>query len=69
MNIEANTKTTTKYIVYWEGDSLEPDFGVYYTLATARTKASELASNHPGKEFHIAAHMATFRAETVVKEV
>lgn len=62
-------KTTTKYLVYWESDSLEPDFGVYYTLEAARKKASELASNHPGKEYHIAAHMTTFRAETVVKEV
>ena len=69
MNIEANTKTTTKYLVYWEDDSLEPDFGVYDDLATARAAASELAKRYPGKEYHVAAHMATFRAETVVKEV
>ena len=62
-------KTTTTYLVYWEDDSLEPDFGVYDELATARTRASELAKKHPGKEFHIAAHVTTFRADTVVKEV
>lgn len=66
---DCNTKTTTKYLVYWENNSLEPDFGVYGDLATARAAASDLAERHPGQEFHVAAHMATFRAETVVKEV
>jgi len=60
-------KTTTKYLVYYE-DDLHDHFEVYDDLPTARTAASSLANKTSGKEFHVAAHLTTFRAETVVKE-
>lgn len=67
MNIEANTKTATKYLVYTcdEGVTIE----TYDDLASARGAAFRYALDNPGSEFHVAAHMTTFRAETVVKEV
>lgn len=69
MNIEVNNKTATKYIVYW--DDMDGAFSgsLFDDLAIARAAASRYALNNPGQEFHVAAHMVTFRAETVVKEV
>lgn len=62
-----NIGTNTKYLVYtnaydWQIES-------YDDLASARAAASKYAMDRPGEEFHVAAHMVTFRAETVVKEV
>lgn len=62
-------KTPTKYLVYWDDEDGVGHFDAHPDLATARTAASDFAKIYPGTEFHIAAHMATFRAETVVKEV
>lgn len=64
---DCNTKTTTKYLVYTDDEEFHVE--AYDDLASARAAASRYAMDHPGDEFHVAAHMATFRAETVVKEV
>jgi hypothetical protein len=64
----ADCKTTTKYLVYWEADDCAENFEVYPDLATARATAGQYAQGAPGMSFHIAAHVTTFRAETVVKE-
>ena len=69
MNIEANTKTTTTYLVIQYGDRDDHTIETYSDLASARAVASQAAMNHPGEEFHVAAHMTTFRAEITVKEV
>lgn len=61
-------KTTTKYLVYWEDVDCEEHFEVFADLPTARAAASGAAARTLGREFHIAAHVTTFRAETVVKE-
>ena len=63
MNIGANTK----YLVYTNDDGVTIE--TYDDLAIARAAASRYAMDNPGQEFHVAAHMVTFRAETVVKEV
>ena len=62
-------KTTTKYLVYWDDEGGVGRFDVHPDLAAARTAASDFAKAYPRTEFHIAAHMTTFRAEAVVKEV
>ena len=69
MNIEANTKTTTKYLVYWDGEDGEIIAYTYTDLAVARSAATANAKDRPGREFYIAALMTTFRAEIEVKEV
>lgn len=67
---EANTKTATKYVVYrWDAENGVVCASICLDLVSARNMASSAATDNPGKEFHIAAHMTTFRAETVVKEV
>ena len=62
-------KTTTKYVVYRETADCEDVFDIYDDLPTARAAASNCAKAYPGREVHVAAHLTTFCAETVVKEV
>lgn len=57
------------YLVYWGDIDGEIAVALYGDLASARAAATELAKEHPGQEFYIAALMTTLRAETVVKEV
>lgn len=60
----------TKYLVYyWDEDDCSFRGELFDDLASARAYASDQAKDHPGQEFHVATHMTTFRAETVVKEV
>lgn len=68
---DCNTKTATKYVVYVDATE-RSNGGIYHIthdINEARTIAQEQAMESPGQEFHVAAHMTTFRAETVVKEV
>lgn len=62
-------KTTTTYLVYWDDEDGVGHFDAHPDLATARTAASDFAKYYPGREFHVAARVTTFRADTVVKEV
>lgn len=58
----------TSYIVYW-ADDYDWHIETYNDLASARAAATNFAEYYPGRDIHVSAHMATFRAETVVKEV
>lgn len=57
------------YLVYWEGADGEIVAYTYTDLSAARSAAAANARERPGREFHLAALMTTFRAEVEVKEI